>query len=58
MTACIRTAGLRGESTDKAVGYAPCAVCLHYMTEDGSRSVRLFLSVTAHQTKELPAFID
>jgi hypothetical protein len=37
MTACIRTAGLREESTDKAVGYDPCAVCLHYMTEEGAR---------------------
>ena len=33
MTACIRTAGLREDSTDKAVGYGPCAVCLRYMTE-------------------------
>jgi hypothetical protein len=33
MTACIRTAGLRLQSTDKAVGYDPCAVCLRYMNE-------------------------
>jgi hypothetical protein len=37
MTACIRTAGLRQESTDKAVGYDPCAVCLRYMTEAKSQ---------------------
>jgi hypothetical protein len=62
MTACIRTAGLRGHSTDEAVGYDPCAVCLRYMTEakiqvghvPGWRlrarlRARLFISVTAHQ---------
>jgi hypothetical protein len=31
MTACIRSAGLRGQATD--VGYDPCVVCLRYMTE-------------------------
>jgi hypothetical protein len=37
MTACIRTAGLRGDSKDKEVGYGPCDVCFRYMTEAKSQ---------------------
>jgi hypothetical protein len=33
ITACIRTAGRRGHSTDQVVGYDPRAVCRLYMAE-------------------------